>query len=297
MKRAVIYGATGFIGSGLSQLMADHAYEITGVSRSGSGNMLGVSQWIKPNEVTMSHFDVVINLAGEPIDQRWTASKKKLFYSSRVGVAEDIVSKIAALPEAERPKIFLNGSAVGYYGDAGDQFLNEESQHGQDFLANLCVAWENAAQEAVQLGVRTILFRTGVVLGKEGRAFQKMLRVFRLGIGGRLGNGKQWMPWIHVDDHRAAMLFCIENDELSGAVNGTAPQPEVNSVLTTKLAQALGRWEFLPVPSFALRIMFGEFGGFLLNSQRAMPSKLIEAGFSFKYPSLDEALRNLSQSV
>jgi uncharacterized protein (TIGR01777 family) len=255
---------------------------------------LGVSQWIKPSEATMSNFDVVINLAGEPIDQRWTATKKESFYKSRVGVAEDIVSKIAAIPEAERPKIFLNGTGVGYYGDAGDQILNEESHHGQDFLADLCVAWEKSAQGAERLGVRTILFRTGVVLGKEGRAFQKMLRIFRLGIGGRLGNGKQWMPWIHVDDLRAAMLFCIENDELSGAVNGTAPQPERNSALTKKLAQAVGRWEFLPVPSFALTLMFGEFGGFLLSSQRAMPTKLIEAGFRFQYPSLDEAFRNLS---
>lgn len=293
-KRVLIYGASGFIGSGLSGMLAAEGYELTGVSRKGEGNVKGISHWVKPNAVDLRGFSAIVNLAGAPIDQRWTEARKKEFHASRVGVTEDIVARIAALPEAERPEVLLNGSAVGFYGDGGDVALSENAALGEGYLAELCEAWEKAALPAEALGVRTVLFRIGVVLGSGGKAFEKLMTVFKLGIGGRLGSGKQWMPWIHVDDLRAAMVFCLQNREISGVVNGTAPEPETNAALTRKLARAVGRWEFLPVPGFALKLALGGFGGFLLASQRAVPTKLTDANFPFRYPTLDEALRDLT---
>lgn len=293
-KRAVIYGASGFIGGGLAGMLAAEGYEVIGVSRKGDGDVKGVAAWVKPDAVDLRGCAAVINLAGAPIDQRWTEARKKEFHASRVGVTEDIVARIAALPPAERPELLLNGSAVGYYGDRGDTVLSENATMGEGYLAELCDDWEKAALPVEALGVRLILLRTGVVLGKGGQAFEKLMTVFKLGIGGRLGNGNQWMPWIHVDDLRAAMVFCLREQAISGAVNGTAPEPETNAALTRKLAKAVGRWEFLPVPGFALKLLLGGFGGFLLTSQRAVPAKLTDAGFRFSHPTLDEALRDLT---
>jgi uncharacterized protein len=292
-KRVVIYGASGFIGGGLAGMLAAEGYEVIGVSRKGEGRVEGVSAWVKPEAVDLRGCAAVINLAGAPIDQRWTKERKKEFRASRVGVTEDIVARMAALPSAERPELLLNGSAVGFYGDGGEAILTEDATVGEGYLAELCDDWEKAAHGAEALGVRLILLRTGVVLGKGGQAFEKLMTVFKLGIGGRLGNGKQWMPWIHVDDLRAAMVFCLREPWISGAVNGTAPEPETNAALTRKLAKAVGRWEFLPVPGFALKLALGGFGGFLLASQRAVPAKLTKAGFRFHHPTLDDALRGL----
>ena len=293
-KQVVIYGASGFIGNGLAAMLVAEKYEVVGVSRKGEGSVKGVSRWVKPVEVDLRGCAAVINLAGAPIDQRWTEARKKEFHTSRVGVTEDIVKRIAALPQAERPELLLNGSAVGFYGDGGDAVLPDDAAIGEGYLAELCDAWEKAAHGAEALGVRTILLRTGVVLGKGGKAFEKLITVFKLGIGGRLGSGKQWMPWIHVDDLRAAMVFCLRERGISGTVNGTAPEPETNAALTRKLAKAVRKWEFLPVPGFALKLALGGFGGFLLASQRAVPAKLTEAGFRFRYPTLDDALRDLT---
>lgn len=293
-KRAVIYGASGFIGGGLAGMLAAEGYEVIGVSRKGDGDVKGVTAWVKPDAVDLRGCAAVINLAGAPIDQRWTEARKKEFHASRVGVTQDIVARIVALPPAERPELLLNGSAVGYYGDRGDTVLPENATMGEGYLAELCDDWEKAALPVEALGVRLILLRTGVVLGKGGQAFEKLMTVFKLGIGGRLGNGNQWMPWIHVDDLRAAMIFCLREQAISGAVNGSAPEPETNAALTRKLAKAVGRWEFLPVPGFALKLLLGGFGGFLLTSQRAVPAKLTDAGFRFSHPTLDEALRDLT---
>jgi uncharacterized protein (TIGR01777 family) len=293
-KQAVIYGASGFIGGGLAGMLAAEGYEVIGVSRKGDGDVKGVTDWVKPDAVDLRGCAAVINLAGTPIDQRWTEARKKEFHASRVGVTQDIVARIVALPPAERPELLLNGSAVGYYGDRGDTVLPENATMGEGYLAELCDDWEKAALPVEALGVRLILLRTGVVLGKGGQAFEKLMTVFKLGIGGRLGNGNQWMPWIHVDDLRAAMIFCLREQAISGAVNGSAPEPETNAALTRKLAKAVGRWEFLPVPGFALKLLLGGFGGFLLTSQRAVPAKLTDAGFRFSHPTLDEALRDLT---
>ena len=292
-RDAVVYGASGFVGSGLADMLASKGYRVTGVSRKGVGEVEGVSRWVKPEDVDLSGCEVVVNLAGAPIDQRWTEEAKKLFRESRIGVTNDIVAMIAALPENERPAVLLNASAVGYYGDRGDEVLNESASPGSGYLADLCAAWEKAADPASALGVRVVKIRIGVVLGKGGRAFERLLLVFKSGIGGRLGNGQQWMPWIHIDDLRRAMLFSIENESVSGPVNGTAPVPERNADLTRKLASAVKRWVFLPVPGFALKIVLGGFGEALLGSQRALPEKLTAAGFEFRYPKLENGLKDL----
>lgn len=290
----MIYGASGFVGSGLAELLASEGWEVTGVSRKGAGEVAGVARWVKPEEVDLRGCEAVVNLAGEPIDQRWTEENKKSFYDSRVGVTEDIVERIGALPEGERPAVLVNGSAVGIYGGRGDEILDDEASPGAGFLADLCGAWEKAAEQAGPLGVRVVRMRTGVVLGKGGMAFEKMRKVFKAGIGGKLGDGQQWMPWIHVEDLRRAIGFCISVEGMTGAVNGVAPVPERNVDLTEKLAKAVGRWVFLPVPGFALKLALGDFGGVLLEGQRAVPNRLEESGFEFCYRHLEDALEDLT---
>jgi hypothetical protein len=187
----------------------------------------------------------------------------------------------------------LNASAVGFYGGRGDEVLDDDATRGEGYLADLCAEWEQAASCAEALGLRVLRFRIGVVLGKGGKAFEKLKFVFKAGIGGNLGNGKQWMPWIHVRDLRRAMAFCISHPEIEGSVNGTAPAPETNAALTRKLAKAAGRWVFLPVPGFVLKMMLGGFGAALLVGQRAVPKRLLEAGFVFQYAKLEDALEDL----
>ena len=292
-REVVIYGATGFIGGGLATLLAADGWEVTGVSRKGRGDVDGVAKWTTPDEADLSGAEAVVNLAGDPIDQRWTEERKKSFYESRVGVTDEIVRRISELPEERRPRVLLNGSAVGIYGGRGDEVLEDDALRGEGFLADLCAAWEEAAVKAEAHGVRVVRVRTGVVLGEGGQAFEKLKAVFKAGIGGRLGDGRQWMPWIHVKDLRRAMAFCVSNPEISGAVNGAAPNPERNADFTRKMAKAVKRWVCLPVPGFALKIVLGGFGGALLVGQRAIPKKLLEAGFDFRFPQLETALKDL----
>ena len=292
-KRAVVYGASGFVGSGLCTLLSEEGFDVTGVSRKGEGDVLGVCRWVKPRDVDLAGCGVVVNLAGAPIDQRWTDEKKKEFHESRVGVTDEIVGLIADLSENEKPEVLLNASAVGIYGDRGNELLDENSSRGAGYLADLCWAWEKAAERAEPLGVRVVTLRIGVVLGEGGQAFEKLKKVFKAGVGGRLGDGMQWMPWVHVEDLRLAMLHCINTEKINGAVNGTAPEPERNKDLTKKLAKAVNRWVFLPVPGFVLKLVLGGFGEALLGGQKAMPKRLQQSGFKFRYNKLEEALDDL----
>lgn len=292
-KRVVIYGAGGFIGKGLASMLSAEGWEVIGVSRKGTGDAAGISKWTTPAEADLSNCDAVVNLSGEPIDQRWTEKNKRAFHSSRIGVTSDIVKKISALNEEHRPKFLLNASAVGYYGGRGDEVLDETATRGEGYLADLCAEWEEAALPAEALGVRVARLRIGVVLGRGGKAFEKLLTVFKAGIGGRLGNGKQWTPWIHVDDLRRAIVFSLNHPDLHGAVNGTAPNPETNAKLTCKLAKAVRRLVFFPVPGFALKLAFSGFGGALLEGQRAVPKQLLQAGFEFRFGKLEDALQDL----
>lgn len=293
IQRAAIIGATGFVGHGLPAVLAEKSVATTGVSRSGKGALPGIDRWQTPETLDFSGHQAVINLAGEPIDRRWNDKNRRLFRESRVGLTNRIVAAIAKLPADERPKVLINASAVGIYGDRGDEILTETSRRGSGYLADLCHDWEHAAQDAESLGVRVIRLRTGIVLGKNGAAFEKLLSVFKLGIGGRLGSGTQWMPWIHLADHRAAIVHALLSETLAGPLNLTAPHPELNRDFTRKLAAALHRAAILPSPAFALKLALGEFASVLLASQRALPAALEADGFRFRFPTLEQALADL----
>lgn len=292
-ERAAIVGVTGFIGRGLPALLAENGMATTGVSRAGGGSIAGVDSWQSPDALDLSGHHTVINLAGEPIDCRWTEKNRRRFHDSRVGLTGRIVEAIARIPENERPKVLVNASAVGIYGDRGDEILPEDAKEGSGYLAGLCEDWERAAQKAEGLGVRVVRLRIGVVLGHEGEAFKKLKGIIKLGLGGRLGSGKQWMPWIHIYDLRNVIVHTIFSEHSGGAVNATAPHPERNADLTSKLAAALHRPAVLAVPPLALRLVLGEFSTALLASQRAVPTALERDGFEFRYRTLEEALEDL----
>jgi len=292
-QRAAIIGVTGFVGRGLPALLAEIGIPTTGISRAGSGNVPGVDVWQRPDQLDLAGHSTVINLAGEPIDRRWTATSKRTFHESRVGLTNRVVAAIANLPASERPQVLVNASAVGIYGDRGDEILSETAARGDGYLADLCSDWEDAATGAESLGVRVVRLRIGIVLGTNGPAFKKLMLVFKLGIGGKLGSGNQWMPWIHLTDLRAAIVHAACSPTLLGPVNGTAPQPERNADFTRKLAAAVHRPAFFNAPGFALKIALGGFGGALLAGQRALPNALQADGFHFRYPTLEGALADL----
>lgn len=294
-RRAIIVGVTGFIGEGLPAELAEHGIATTGVSRRPQPGNDGVERWQTLDALDLAGHDVVINLAGEPINRRWTRAAKERFHQSRVGVTGGIVAAIRRLSAGQRPSVLVNASGAGFYGDRGDEILTERSARGDGYLADLCLAWEEAARAAEDLGVRVILLRSGVVFGKNGAAYRKLRAVFKTGLGGRLGPGSQWMPWIHVDDLRAAIVHAVVSPALSGPLNGTSPEPERNSALTRKFAAALHRPAILPVPSLALKLALGEFGGALLTSQRAVPAGLTADGFAFRFPTLESALADLTR--
>jgi hypothetical protein len=204
-----------------------------------------------------------------------------------------VVNALAAQPEDQRPRVLVNASAVGIYGDRGDELLTESAAPGSGYLAELCHEWENEALKAEALGVRVVRLRTGIVLGREGDAFRKLATVFKCGIGGRLGNGRQWMPWIHIDDQCAAIVHAVLSGTLTGAANLCAPAPETNRDFTRKFAAAVHRPALFPVPGFALKLALGGFGGALLEGQRALPAALEADGFQFRFPTLDSALADL----
>lgn len=291
--RAAVVGVTGFVGNGLPALLAARGMATTGISRKGHGTVPGVDQWQTPETLDFAGYQAVINLAGEPIDQRWTEESRRRFHESRVGLTSRVVEAIAKLPDAQRPKVLVNASAVGIYGDRGDETLTENARPGRGYLADLCNDWEDAALDAESLGLRVVRLRIGIVLGANGSAFEKLRGVFKLGLGGPLGSGKQWMPWIHLADLRAAIVHAVTSETLTGAVNGSAPQPERNADLTRKLAAALHRPAILAVPGFALKLVLGGFGGALLAGQRALPAALEADGFHFQYPTLEAALADL----
>jgi uncharacterized protein len=293
IRRVAIVGVTGFVGRGLPALLAERGIAVTGVSRAGRGDVPGIDRWQTPATLDFSGHQGVINLAGEPIDRRWTEKNRRLFHESRVGLTTRVVEAMAKLPDNARPRVLVNASAVGIYGDRGDEALIDTARPGNGYLADLCGDWEDAAKDAETLGARVVRLRIGVVLGKSGPAFEKLRGVLRTGLGGPLGSGNQWMPWIHLDDLRGAILHALLSETLSGPVNGTAPNPERNRDLTRKFAAALHRPAILPAPGFALRLVLGEFSSALLASQRAIPAALEGDGFRFRFPELESALADL----
>ena len=238
--------------------------------------------------------DAVFHLAGEPVvDGRWDTAKKDRILLSRVDSTRALVRALAAKEAGARPRVLVCASAVGIYGSRGDELLTEESAPATGFLAEVCKAWEEEAAKARDLGVRVVSLRIGIVLATQGGALAKMLPLFRLGLGGRLGDGKQWMPWIHIDDIVGLLRFVAAQEQVSGPVNAAAPQLVDNAAFTRALGAALHRPALLPAPAFALRIALGEAANVILASQHVVPSRAIEAGYRFVHPTLAGALADL----
>jgi uncharacterized protein len=293
--RAVVTGATGFVGRHLLRRLdrpnvlsrdADQA------RRSLAACNISAFSWepIKeePPAAALDGVDAVFHLAGDPVAEgHWTAEKKQRIRDSRVLGTRHLVDALRKLER--RPSVLVSASAVGWYGSRGDEVLDETSPPAHDFLADVCVAWEQEARRAAEFGIRVVSIRTGMVLG-DGGALSKMLPPFRFGLGGPLGNGKQWMPWIHVDDLAAMYLHAAENKNVSGPMNGVSPQPVTNKEFTKVLAAVLHRPAVLPAPYFALRLAFGEFAQILFDSQRVVPKAAERSGFHFQFPELWPAL-------
>ncbi len=296
--RVFLTGATGFIGRQLCQALFAQGHILTVLSRKPNvqvQQILGQVAVIHSlDELTPTHrFDAIVNLAGEPIfGSLWTQKRKQILWDSRVRLTERLVAWIAQVEV--KPKVLVSGSAVGYYGDQGDKLLDEWSPPLEtDFGQRLCAAWEAAAEQAEAYGVRVCKLRTGLVLGKGGGLLARLLPVFKLGLGGRLGSGKQWMSWIHLADHVRITQTLLDDDRLSGPFNACAPEPVTNAEFTQTLAHLLRRPALLPTPAWAIRLTLGEMGNLLLSSQRVLPKRPTEAGFAFRFLTLEAALREI----
>ena len=300
-----VTGATGFVGKRLvAQLIAaGHRVVALTRSREEAARVLPVrcrlAIW-DPEQGTIEDgaldgVDAVVNLAGAGVaDARWTARRKEIIRRSRVAGTGLLVRTIAALPPARRPRVLLSASAVGYYGDRGDAVLTEQSEPGAGFLAEVCQDWERAALAAESHDVRVVVARIGVVLGRGGGALARMLPVFRLGLGGRIGGGQQWTSWIHLDDLVTLLAFALERADVRGVMNAVSPNPATNADLSATLARVLARPALLPVPSLALRVALGEMAAVLLEGQRVLPQAAATLGFDFRFPTLAGALAEIT---
>jgi uncharacterized protein (TIGR01777 family) len=298
--KALVTGATGFIG----RRLVGQLDEVVVLSRDAerarqtlAGGDVHVYAWDpqagSPPPQAFDGVKAVFHLAGESVAEgRWTAAKKQRIRDSRVVGTRNLVAAIRDL--ATRPKVLVSASAVGFYGDRNDETLTEQAGPGDDFLAQVSVAWEQEARQADALGLRVVNPRIGIVLGADGGAAPKMARLFRLGLGSPLGSGRQWMPWIHLDDLVQLLLFVAGREGLQGPCNAVAPEPTTNRDFTKALARVLHRPAVLPsVPGFALRTALGEFAGALLASQKVSPQVALAEGFEFRHPGIDEALRDV----
>lgn len=295
--KITITGASGLIGRRLLKNLSAAGHAMHVLSRHAGTNLpagVKLSTWdpVKalPAEESLRDAAAVIHLVGEPVAQRWTADIKQRIRESRVMSTRHLVQAIGKLES--RPEALICASAIGYYGSRGDEVLNESSAPGGGYLAEACQAWEQEAQAAEALGVRVVRVRIGLVLDSRGGALQKMLPPFRMGVGGKLGRGKQWMSWIHLEDLAGLFQFVLDRP-VRGALNGVAPYPVINSEFTRELGQALHRPTIFPVPAFALKTLFGEMSEILLASQRVVPAAVEEAGFRFRFPQLGPALGDL----
>lgn len=297
--RIAVTGGTGFIGRALAARLAREGHQVLALSRhaaKGSSRLgAGVTEDVfdamqAPRKGMLSGCDAVVHLAGESIAARWTPEHKERVMQSRVRGTRAIAE---AAVEAKSVKAFVCASAIGYYGPHGAEELSEDSPPGDDFLAQVCAAWETATSAAREAGLRTVSLRTGIVLHPDGGALKQMLIPFRLGTGGRLGSGKQYMSWIHRDDLLSLYLHALRQDSIRGPMNGTAPTPVTNQEFTRALGRALHRPAILPAPAFALKLALGEMSSMLLTGQRVLPRRALASGFRFAFPELDGALRDL----
>lgn len=290
-------GASGFIGRRLMKLLSTAGHNLNVLSRHAGTNLppgVKLSVWDAlggaPPEASLRDADCVIHLAGEPVAQRWNAESKRRIRESRVQGTRSLVEAMGKL--AEPPRALICASAIGYYGSRGDEVLTEASSPGSGFLPELCIAWESEAAAAERFGIRVVRLRIGLVLARHGGALARMLPPFRMGLGGRLGNGRQWMSWIHLDDLCEMIRFAAEH-QVRGAMNGVAPYSVPNADFTSALASAVHRPAIFPVPLPALRVLFGEMAEVLVSSQRVAPKGAIQAGFAFRFPELAPTLADI----
>jgi uncharacterized protein len=295
-----VTGGTGFVGKRLTAALVRDGHEVCVLSRSvpSPDNSPGKMTFVQgdpakpgPWQDEVRSCGAVVNLAGETIFRRWTKRRKERILASRVDTTRNLVDALGSAPG--RPAVLISGSAVGYYGPRGEEEIVEDSAPGDDFLAGVTVAWEREAMRAEGLSARVVRLRLGIVLGGCGGALEVLAPLFRAGLGGRLGNGRQWFSWIHVDDLVAAVGFVLGDQGLQGAVNACAPNPIRNRALAKALGRALHRPAWFAVPGFAARIVLGDFAESVLMGQRVLPRKLLERGFAFRYPEIGPALDSI----
>jgi uncharacterized protein (TIGR01777 family) len=297
-----ITGATGLIGGALVRALVGRGDEVTALSRTAERASAALAvpaeTWADPEAErppldALRWRDAVVHLLGEVIAQRWSDEAKREIRDSRVLSTRNLVRALSQLSTEERPRVLVSGSGAGWYGHRGDERLDESTpEPGDDFLAQLTVDWEAEARRAEELGVRVVLNRTGVVLSESGGALEKMLPFFKLGIGGPVAGGRQYVPWVHVDDVVGAILFVLDNEAASGPVNVTAPEPVTNSELSKALGRVLRRPAFAPVPALAVKTLYGQMAEIVITGQRAVPARLTELGYVFRQPELEAALRD-----
>ena len=299
--RVIVTGATGLVGRALTRSLLGEGHSVTRLVRGGSQTFsapgTAAVRW-DPEAGTveaegLEGHDAAVHLAGESIAEgRWNDEKKRRIRESRVRGTQVFAETLARLER--KPEVLVSASAVGFYGDRGEELLTEESASGEDFLSEVCREWEKATLPASQAGIRVVHLRTGVVLSGEGGALQKMLTPFKLGVGGRIGSGRQFMSWIDIDDLVGIIKHALTNRDLRGPVNAVAPRPVTNSEFTASLGRVLGRPTIFPMPAFAARLAFGEMAdALLLSGQRVQPSRLESSGYKFAYPDLESSLRHV----
>jgi uncharacterized protein (TIGR01777 family) len=297
----LITGGTGFVGRHLSNFLLSGGHEVVALGLRSTPDIVQHERFrYIPADTTLQgdwqdavkEADIIYNLAGKTIFKRWTESYKKLVYDSRILTTRNLVE---ALPNKKEVTL-CSTSAVGYYGNRNDEILTEDSASGDDFLATVGIDWETEAVKAEEKGIRVVMARFGIVLGKDGGAMAKMVPAFKSFTGGPLGSGMQWFPWIHMTDLLSALMFVVDNKNIKGPVNFTAPNPVRNRDLAKTLGKVLNRPAFLPAPGFIIRLVMGEFGNTLLASQRAVPEKLLKHAFSFRFTELEDAIRDIVKS-
>ncbi len=288
----LITGGTGFIGTPLSHELRNSGHKVVVTTRRPSDSkekLIWNPPALIPSKV-ISGFDAVINLAGEPVAPgRWTKKRKELIMSSRINTTRSLVESIKKA--AFKPKVLISASAIGYYGDHGDEYVAEDTPPASDFLARVCKAWEAEAVKAQELGIRVVLIRIGGVLESDGGALPKMMTPFKLFLGGTIGSGKQWFSWIHRDDVAGIIKYALENESVSGPVNAVSPNAVTNKEFSSALGKTLHKPSWLAVPAFVIKLTLGELGSMLLTGQRVMPEKILKSGYNFKYQDLESALK------
>ena len=291
-------GASGFIGNALIAKLTAAGHQLHLLGRNAPKDpSIKFTKWdaltaAPPAPDAIAGADAIIHLAGEPVAQRWSDDVKRKIRDSRTNGTRKLVEAINAAGD-RKPKVLVSASAIGFYGNRGDELVNETSKPGKGFLPEVCVAWEAAAEAATNLGLRVAYMRTGVVLGRDGGALAQMLPIFRMGAGGRIGSGRQWMSWIHLDDLVELLVLALETEAIRGPVNGTSPNPATNADVTHTLATVLHRPAAMTVPEFGLKMLYGEMAQILIEGQRVIPEVALKAGYQFKYADLREALASV----